>query len=134
VRFHHDFGAHSPEWPNTMDPRGKTPTSSNEPVPDDRRLGAIDRMRSAIAAAANGTGASDAFQAAARELVAEWRRARLPPEQILLRIKEILAEAGLRPTYASPAAPRAPVGAQSEVYRDVIAWTIRHYYEGEAPA
>jgi hypothetical protein len=31
-----------------------------------------------------------------------------------------------------PSEPRATAGAQSELYRDVIAWTIRHYFEDEA--
>lgn len=117
-----------------MDSQGKTPESPNERVPDDGPLSAAERLRSAITAAANGTGASDGFEAAARELVAQWRSASVPPEQILLRIKAILVDAGLRPNYATPVEPRPPVGARSEVYRDVIAWTIRHYFEGEAPA
>lgn len=117
-----------------MDSRSKTPEPPNETVPDEGTLSAAERLRSAITAAANGTGASDAFEAAARELVAKWRSANVPPEQILLRIKAILVDAGLRPNYAAAAEPRAPVGAQSELYRDVIAWTIRHYFEREAPA
>jgi hypothetical protein len=115
-----------------MNPRGKTPDTRREAASnEEHRSSAIDRLRAAIVAAAKGTGASDAFQGAARELIAEWRSANVPPEQILLRIKGILAEAGLRPRYATPAEPAPPVGAQTEVYRDVIAWTIGHYYEGE---
>jgi hypothetical protein len=117
-----------------MDPWRKTPEPSNEALPNPGTLSAADRLRRALTAAANGTGASDAFEDAARELIAEWRSENLPPEQILLRIKAILVDAGLRPNYAMLAEPRPRVGARSEVYRDVIAWTIRHYYEGETPA
>jgi hypothetical protein len=112
-----------------MDPRGNTPDPPSEEAPEEGQLSATDRMRRAIAAAADGTGASDAFQPAARELVSEWRRTRVPPEQIILRIKKILVDIGLRPSYVTPPGPQAGVDTQTEVYREVIAWTIRHYYE-----
>jgi hypothetical protein len=46
---------------------------------------------------------------------------------MLLRIKEILAEAGMRPTYTSPELDGPPSDGAA-VYRDVIAWSIRSYY------
>jgi hypothetical protein len=114
-----------------MDPRGSKPDTSLGSSPSEAQQRMIDQVRRAIVAAADGTGASDGFQAGARELVGEWRRANVPAEQVLLRMKAILADAGLRPTYATQVEPRPPVGSQTEIYRDVVAWTIRHYYESE---
>jgi hypothetical protein len=62
----------------------------------------------------------------------ELRHAKYPPEQMLIQIKELLAEAGLRPTYASPGDLETPPGTEGSVYRDVIAWSIRHYYSDGA--
>ena len=93
----------------------------------------MERMRLAIVAAAKGAGASDAFQTAARELVSDGRRREVPPEQICCASRRSDPRR-TSPSDAAPAEPPAPVGAQTEIYRDVIAWTIRHYFEGEAPA
>jgi hypothetical protein len=73
--------------------------------------------------------------AAAVHLVSELKGANHPPEQMLLQIKQILAESGLRPTYSTPDNPATPIGAQESVYRDVIALSIRHYYaDGRDPS
>ncbi|HEX8944100.1 MAG TPA: hypothetical protein VF785_13265 [Gemmatimonadaceae bacterium] len=84
-------------------------------------------MRRALAAVASGRGSHRELEDAAHELVTELRQANQPPEQMLLHIKEILAEAGMRPTYSSPEMD-GPLGDASSVYRDVIAWSIRSYY------
>jgi hypothetical protein len=89
-------------------------------------------MRQALGDATRGETTPEALGALkllAHELVSELRKTSQPPEQVLLQIKEILAEAGLRPNYATPEAPLGPEGV---VYRDVIAWSIRSYY-GEDP-
>jgi hypothetical protein len=88
---------------------------------------AASRLRRALAAVADGQGSPHELQHAAHELVTELRQANQPPEQMLLRIKEILAEAGMRPTYASPELD-GPVSDNAALYRDVIAWSIRSYY------
>lgn len=85
-------------------------------------------MRRAIAAVASGMGSRRELEAAAEALVTELREANEPPEQMLLQIKEILAEAGLRPTYGAPAEIGTLPGDEAAVYRDVIAWSIRSYY------
>ncbi|HEX3867182.1 MAG TPA: hypothetical protein VHV78_10525 [Gemmatimonadaceae bacterium] len=85
-------------------------------------------MRRATEAVARGTGSQAELEAAARALVRELRSANAPPEQMLLRIKEILAEAGLRPAYASTDATTPPRG-ESAIYRAVIEWSIRQYYD-----
>jgi hypothetical protein len=84
-------------------------------------------MRRALAAVAMGKGSQRDLQHAAHELVTELRQANQPPEQMLLHIKEILAEAGMRPTYASPDLD-GPLDQSAAVYRDVISWSIRSYY------
>jgi hypothetical protein len=87
-------------------------------------------MRRALAAVADGKGSHRELQQAAHELVTELKQANQPPEQMLLHIKEILAEAGMRPSYASSPEIDGPPGDGVAVYRDVIAWSIRSYYEG----
>lgn len=98
---------------------------------------AAAQMRRALAAVAGGSGSQRELQHAAHELVTELRRAKQPPEQMLLQIKEILAEAGMRPTYASPELDGPPSDGAA-IYRDVIAWSIRSYYgdgeDGGVPA
>lgn len=117
-----------------MEPRGPDPALRHEGSLNGGVAEASERMRQAIIAATEGRAAHDGFQAAARELVAEWRRQRVPPEQILLRIKEILAAAGLRPTYATPNEPIPADPAHPDMYRDVFAWTIRHYFDSDGSA
>lgn len=88
---------------------------------------AAGRMRIAIRAVLEGSGTTEGLHAAARELVNELRSANEPPEQALVRIKQTLADAGLRPSYASKS-DGAPLGLEGTIYRDVIAWSIRQYY------
>jgi len=89
-------------------------------------------MRRALAAVAGGKGSQRELQHAAHELVTALRRANQPPEQMLLHIKDILAEAGMRPTYAASPELDGPFGDGAAIYRDVIAWSIRSYYaEGD---
>jgi hypothetical protein len=85
-------------------------------------------MRRAIAALASGKGSRRELEAAAEALVAKLREANEPPEQMLLQIKEILAEAGLRPTYGAPVETGTLPDDDSSVYQDVIALSIRSYY------
>lgn len=91
---------------------------------------ATDRLRRAIQGAANGTIPQDELKAASAALVSELRAANEAPEQMLLRIKRILSDAGLRPSYATPPGTDGPTTRQdTAVYRDVIAYAIQHYYE-----
>jgi hypothetical protein len=87
-------------------------------------------MRLALAAVADGNGSHGELQDAAHVLVSELRQAKHPPEQMLLQIKQILAEAGMRPSYASSPEIDGPPSYGATVYRDVIAWSIRSYYDG----
>lgn len=98
---------------------------------NDGNADAVERMRRAIRAASDGSGSRTELQAAARELVTKLRAERARPEQMLIRIKEILAESGILPDYTPD--NRGPAGrANGSVYRDVIAWSIRFYYaDGE---
>ena len=89
--------------------------------------GAGARMLQAISAASIGSGSHEALETAVREFVAELREANEPPEQVLLAIKRILAQAGLRPSHP-PADPAMVVERLASVYRDVIASSIRHYF------
>ena len=88
---------------------------------------AAERMRRAIDAATTGTASYDEVDAAAHALVCELRRANEPPEQALLQIKHILAEAGLRPSQG-PADPAPIVEQHVHLYRAVIESSIRHYF------
>jgi hypothetical protein len=79
-------------------------------------------MREAASAAASGQASREELQAAARALVTELRQQQEPPEQVLLQIKSFLADAGLKPG----------VGAAPSLYRDLISWSIKYYYEDGA--
>ena len=88
-----------------------------------------EQLRRATIAAVKGDGSHQELEAAARALVLELRLEEAPPERMLLRIKDILAEAGLRPAYASTDSA-APIRGEAAIYRSVIDWSIRQYYEG----
>jgi len=89
---------------------------------------AADRLRVAVNAAAKGSGSCDELQDAARALVAELRGRAEPPEQMLIQVKRLLADAGLRP--GNPANDDAhAVNRQAALYRDLITWSIRFYYD-----
>ena len=105
---------------------------SDGPIDDARSQGgssspAADRMRSAINAAAIGAVSNDELESAARALVTELRLANEPPEQVLLQIKHILAEAGLRPSQG-PADPAPVAEHHLHLYRNVIESSIRYYF------
>ncbi len=93
---------------------------------------AVERLRQAIEAKASGAGSEDELDAAARALVTELKRAALPPEQVLLLIKRILADAGLRPSYGNSGEASPAAGSEAAIYRDIIALSIRQYYDGRA--
>jgi hypothetical protein len=112
-----DFRAHRASAGSA--PRGETPDPAA-------------RLRETLAAVASGAGSRDELQRAAGAVVAHLRRENLPPEQMLLQIKEILTGAGLRPTYATEEVGGATASPTSTLYRDVIAWSIRRYYDGTA--
>ena len=85
-------------------------------------------MRIAIDAAAMGTGTPVELESAARELVVALRAANHPPDQVLLRIKRILAQAGVRPGHA-PDDSTLAIDRHSSVYRSIIGWSIQHYFQ-----
>jgi hypothetical protein len=91
-------------------------------------------MRQAIRAAAGGNGSAAQLQAAARELVTHLRLQQARPEQMLIRIKAILAEAGITPEHATQSGPATFTQTPGSVYRNVIAWSIRYYYDEAAEA
>ncbi len=100
------------------DSRGERADGSSDATADLRRT---------LTAVANGSASRRELERAATDLVSHLRREQHAPEQMLLRIKEVLADAGLRPTYASTDA--SALGDDANLYRDVIAWCIRSYYE-----
>ena len=89
--------------------------------------GAAMRFRQAIIAVAKHRDSRTELEAAARELVTELRNRSQPPEQVLLRIKEILSEAGLRPGHTL-AADGSEVMSEAALYRDVVSSSIRYYF------
>ena len=94
------------------------------------------RMLQAISAASIGAGSRDELEAAVSGVVTELREANQPPEQVLLAIKRILAQAGLRPSHP-PTDPAMVVERLAAVYHHVIASSIRHYFgasDGAGPS
>jgi hypothetical protein len=97
---------------------------------------AASRMLQAVSSAAVGTSGATELDAAARTLVTELRLANEPPEQVLVQIKQILAEAGLRPSHG-PADSVLVIERHVALYRSVIESSIRHYFasvEGDGGA
>jgi hypothetical protein len=101
---------------------------------DVRNTAAAARMRRAIEGASRDGSSQTELKDAARELVGELKDASQPPEQVLLMIKQLLADAGLRPSYSVPTEAGTQTGREASLYRDVIAWSIRHYYDGDGKA
>ena len=89
--------------------------------------GSEARMLRAITAASLGLGTHEELETAVRLLVAELRAANEPPEQVLLAVKRILAQAGLRPSHP-PSDSAMVVERNAMVYRNVIASSIHHYF------
>lgn len=78
---------------------------------------AAERLRHAVRAATRGAGSRDNVEEAARTFVDEVRGRNEPPEQMLIQVKALLGDAGLR------------AGGENTLYRDIITWSIRCYYE-----
>jgi len=69
------------------------------------------------------------LEAAARKLVEELRQRNEPPEQVLLKIKEFLANEGLRSSF--PVSDAETAVPEATLYRDLITSSIRYYYEAD---
>lgn len=91
---------------------------------------AADRLRHAVSASAMGAGSRDELQAAARALVTELRGRHGAPEQMLIQMKALLADAGLCTSFPSTNGGEAN-GEGAGLYRDIITWSIRYYYEDQ---
>lgn len=108
---------------NTPD---STPAFGSAP---DLELAALaTRLRDAVAAVGGGTGTRTQVERAARDFTTALKVDHFPPEQMLLKIKELLAEAGLRPSYAAATSSENLGDVEATLYRDVITWCIRDYY------
>jgi len=89
--------------------------------------GSEARMLRAITAASLGLGTHEELETAVSLLVAELRAANEPPEQVLLAVKRILSQAGLRPSHP-PSDSAMVIERNAMVYRNVIASSIHHYF------
>lgn len=92
------------------------------------RSSAASRMLRAVSSAAVGSeSCAVELDAAARALVTELRLANEPPEQMLVQIKRILADAGLHSGHG-PTDPVPLIERHAALYRSVIESSIRHYF------
>ena len=107
---------------DTKEPGGSSPQKMSD---------AAIRMHRAVSSAALGPNSHGELDAAARALVTELRRANHPPEKVLVQIKEILAEAGVRATQG-PADPPFAIEQHPALYRTVIESSIRYYFHGDS--
>jgi hypothetical protein len=89
---------------------------------------AADRLRQAVGAAAAGNGSRTELETAARALVAELRDRDAPPEQMLIQMKQLLADAGLHAGFPGADADDSHRD-HGTLYREIITWSIRCYYE-----
>jgi hypothetical protein len=112
-----------------MEKRGvESKDEQNElPLPSEPSSAAGRMLRAINSAASGADGDPDEVDAAARALVTELRLANEPPEQVLVRIKQILADAGLKPSHG-PVDSSHIVGRHLALYRSVIEASIRHYF------
>ena len=86
------------------------------------------RLRDVLRGVTRGTASRQELDEAACALVLQLRGERETPEQVLLLIKRILAEAGLQPAHANKAT--VDLGDDARLYRDIIAKCIEYYYRG----
>lgn len=105
--------------------------SRNRDLPDGPEGSAL-RLRKAIQAVVVNRGSRDEVDAAARDLVIELRNKEQPPEQVLLRIKEVLAQAGLRPGHTL-AADGSELMGEATLYREVVSSSIKYYFGDGRP-
>lgn len=116
-----------------MKSRGEAPGDvPMDDAPSNEPDEAVERLRRAINAA-SASGSSAELEAAAIQLVEALKSTNHPPEQMLLRIKQLLGDAGVRPSYSTSGDSSAAGDRHATLYRDVIAWSIRHYYGGSTP-
>src|SRR5438477_12806778 len=83
-------------------------------------------LKRAVARAQEGQGSRRDLEAAASVYIAGLKTRQLPPEEMLVRVKAILAECGLRP--AQPPHDKSAVPTGGSLYHHVIAWCIEQYY------
>jgi len=103
--------------------------SRNRGLPDGSD-GSAARLRKAIQAVVINSGSRRELEAAARHLVVELRNRAQPPEQVLLAVKEVLAQAGLRPGHTL-AADGSELMGEATLYREVVSSSIRYYFDGD---
>jgi len=104
-------------------------TPALSPARDPKLTALAAKLRDAVAAAGSTPGGRADVERAAREFTTALRTEHFPPEQMLLRIKELLADAGLRPSYAAATSSENLGDFEANLYRDVITWCIRDYYD-----
>jgi len=110
-----------------MENRGVESKNGTDRALDGASSAAVRMLHAISSAAATTSTFGDEVDAAAKALVTELRRANQPPEQVLVQIKQILSEAGLKPSHG-PADSAHAFGRQVALYRTVIESSIRHYF------
>ena len=110
-----------------MEKRGVEETNERERETGEPGSAAARMLRAISLAASATTTSSDEVDAAAKALVTELRLANHPPEQVLVQIKQILTEAGLKPSHSPPDSTHV-FGRHVALYRTVIESSIRHYF------
>ena len=110
-----------------MEKRGVEGTRERDRETGERTSAAARMLRAISVAASATTTANDELDAAAKALVTELRLANHPPEQVVVQIKQILSEAGLKPSHGPPDSTHV-FGRHVALYRTVIESSIRHYF------
>jgi len=116
-----------------MEKRDVEETSERNRDTGEPASAATRMLRALNVAASSMTESNDEVDAAAKALVTELRRANHPPEQVLLQIKQILSEAGLKPSHGPPDSTHV-FGRHIALYRTVIESSIRHYFAPDTDA
>lgn len=82
----------------------------------------------AIRAASDARAATPELRNAVCDHVRELKRRGYPPERVLIAVKGLLAEAGVRKTGALADQGSATLARENEIVERVVAWCIEEYF------
>src|SRR5262249_12719733 len=109
----------------TMNGGFQTPHHGPTPA---RELGGALRARLAAARFPLSRGARDEIKRQVREFAAELKDLGLPPERVVVAVKQAASDAGIRPC-PSVLASRRCGDARTNLLVDVVSWCIAGYYD-----
>jgi hypothetical protein len=86
------------------------------------------RTVAAVRAAREARAATPELRDAVCDYVRDLKRRGYPPERVLIAVKALLAEAGVRKTGPLADGGSATLGPETEIVERVVAWCIDEYF------